>query len=265
MRIKQKIKNLIKPKTVVYSPITTIKESEVLKGRHILITGGNSGIGKAIAIACVKRGAQVTIVGRNKEKLTKVSEEIGALCNYAVLDLSKDISEDFFNSISNMPITDLVNNAGIYVDYKSLNYSYKDFDDIFYTNSRSPFMLSQYFIKYLKTNDIRGSIIFTTSNRSLMGDDGPYGMSKAAINNLIEGLAREYVKDGIRVNGVAPGMTASNINGIDTKGDLSNSWVKGGRTILPEEIAEVVSFLLSPNSKCVTGAIIPCDDGDRLR
>ena len=100
---------------------------------------------------------------------------------------------------------------------------------------------------------------------SLMGDDGPYGMSKAAIDNFIEGIARESIKYGIRVNGVAPGMTASNINHIDLKGNLYNANVLGKRVIHPDEIAEVVCFLLSDLSKCVTGAIIPCDDGDRLR
>ncbi len=98
-----------------------------------------------------------------------------------------------------------------------------------------------------------------------MGDDGPYGMAKAAINNFIEGLARENVKYGIRVNGVAPGMTASKINHIDLEGNLYNDSVRGKRVILPNEIAEVVCFLLSDLSKCVTGTVIPCDEGDRLR
>lgn len=265
MNIKQKILRLIRPRKVLYSPIYTIKESEVLKGRNIVITGGSSGIGKSIAIACANRGAEVIIIGRNEQKLKDVSKEIGSLCKYYVLDLSNDIPENIFEKISSNNITDLVNNAGVYVNYNSLNYSYKDYDTVFNTNCRSSFMLSQLFIKYLLSHNSKGSIVFNTSNRSLMGDDGPYGMSKAAVNNLIEGLAREYVKNGIRVNGVAPGMTASNINGIDKNGDLYNTGVRGKRTILPEEISEVVCFLLSDNSKCVTGAIIPCDEGDRLR
>lgn len=98
-----------------------------------------------------------------------------------------------------------------------------------------------------------------------MGDDGPYGMSKAAVNNFIERLAREYIKNGIRVNGIARGMTASGINNIDTEGNLYNGGVRGRRTLLPDEIAEVACFLSSDISKCITGAIIPCDEGDRLR
>ena len=265
MGIIRKLKALFEKKQVVLSPITILNDSDVLKGKNVVITGGSSGIGKAIAVSCVNKGANVIIVGRREETLKKVSLEIGEKCSYYVLDVSGDIPEDIFCKISNNPITDLVNNAGVYVNYNSLNYTKEDFDNVFNTNCRAPFLLSQLFIKYLKGKNQKGTIVFTSSNRALMGDDGPYGMSKTAINSFIEGLARENIKSGIRVNGVAPGMTASRINGIDINGDLFNSSVRVGRTILPQEIAEIVCFLLSDISKCVTGAIIPCDEGDRLR
>lgn len=265
MGVKQRLKKILKPDTVIYSPISVLKESKSLESRNIVITGGGSGIGKAIAVACANRGAEVIIIGRQEEKLQEVKKLIGNRCQYQVADLSCDIDDNFFEKLSKKPVTDLVNNAGIYIDYNQLNYSYNDFDKIFSTNCRSPFMLSQYFVKYLINNKKKGTIVFTSSNRSLMGDDGPYGMSKAAINNFIEGLARENIKYGIRINGVAPGMTASNINHIDMMGNLYNGNIRGERVILPDEIAEIVCFLLSDLSKCVTGTIIPCDNGDRLR
>lgn len=265
MGLKQVIKNILKPQPVIYSPVCTLGESKQLEKRTVLITGGSSGIGKAIAIACANRGANVIIIGRNEAELQSVKNLIGSKCHYVVRDLNSKIEEDFFENISETPVTDLVNNAGVYIDFKSLNYTYDDFNKIFDINCRAPFMLSQYFIKYLKRNQQKGSIVFTSSDRSLMGDDGPYGMSKAAINNFVEGLARENVKYGIRVNGVAPGMTASNINNVDPNGNLYNASVRGKRIILADEIAEVVCFLLSDVSKCITGTIIPCDDGERLR
>ena len=85
------------------------------------------------------------------------------------------------------------------------------------------------------------------------------------LNNFIEGLAREYGKYGIRVNGVAPGMTASNINHVDVNGDLFASGCRGERVLLPDELTQVSCFLMSDISKCITGTIIPCDEGDRLR
>lgn len=265
MNLKELIKKAIKPQTIIYSPVSVLNESKQLKDRNIVITGGSSGIGKAIAIACANRGADVIIIGRNEIELKSVKDMIGSQCQYIVLDLNSKIEKNFFENISAKPITDLVNNAGVYIEYNSLNYTYDNFDKIFCTNCRSPFMLSQYFVNYLIKNQKKGTIVFTSSNRALMGDDGPYGMSKAAIDNFIEGIARESIKYGIRVNGVAPGMTASNINHIDLKGNLYNANVLGKRVIHPDEIAEVVCFLLSDLSKCVTGAIIPCDDGDRLR
>lgn len=265
MKLKKILKRIIKPTPVIYSPVYTLDESTLLEKRNIVITGGSSGIGKAVAIACANRGADVIIIGRNENELQSVSNLIGPRCKYLVFDLNSKIEENFFDRISEKPVTDLVNNAGVYVNYNSLNYSYEDFEKIVGVNCRAPFMMSQCFAKYLIRNHQMGSVVFTSSNRSLMGDDGPYGMSKAAINNFIEGFARENVKHGIRVNGVAPGMTASNINHIDPNGNLYNGGVRGKRVILPVEIAEVVCFLLSDLSKCVTGVVIPCDDGDRLR
>ena len=95
----------------------------------------------------------------------------------------------------------------------------------------------------------------------------PYGLSKVALHSFIQGVAREYYRDGICANVVAPGMTASNINGVDSAGDLAKglATIGEGRVIRPEEIAEVVLFLLSSRSLCINGAVLPCDLGDSLR
>lgn len=268
MGIKSIAKAILMPSKKIYCNIYGINESEKLKGKNIVITGGSSGIGKAIARCACNAGANVLVVGRNEERLKDVVKEFPENCRYCVCDISCKIENSIFlefEKIINGTIDVLVNNAGIYVDNKYLDYSSVEFDEIMNTNTKGPFILSQLYIKYCLSNKLQGNIIFTTSNRSLMGDFGPYGMSKAAINNLIEGLARENIYTGIRVNGVAPGMTASGINGLTPSDNLYTSSAKGERVLLPEEIAEVVCFLASDISKCITGAIIPCDDGDRLR
>lgn len=152
MNLKELIKKAIKPQTIIYSPVSVLNESKQLKDRNIVITGGSSGIGKAIAIACANRGADVIIIGRNEIELKSVKDIIGSQCQYIVLDLNSKIEKDFFENISAKPITDLVNNAGVYIEYNSLNYTYDNFDKIFCTNCRSPFMLSQYFVNYLIKN-----------------------------------------------------------------------------------------------------------------
>ena len=95
----------------------------------------------------------------------------------------------------------------------------------------------------------------------------PYGLSKVALHSSIQGVAREHYKGSIRANVVAPGMIASNINGVDPDGDLAKGFatIGEGRVIRPEEIAEVVLFLLSERSLCINGAVVPCDLGDSLR
>ena len=72
MGLKQVIKNILKPQPVIYSPVCTLRESKQLEKRTVLITGGSSGIGKAIAIACANRGANVIIIGRNEAELQSV-------------------------------------------------------------------------------------------------------------------------------------------------------------------------------------------------
>lgn len=268
MSIKTKIKHLIQPRKIIYSPVYVVGESEILKGKNVVITGGSSGIGRSIAILACNYDANVVIVGRNESELIESCKIAGDNCKYLVMDLTNRIEESFLEKCEHIlkgNITNLVNNAGIYIDYNSLNYSEDDYNRAFALNVRAPFFLSQFFVKYCLEKHIAGNILFTSSNRSLMGDNGPYGMSKAAINNFIEGLAREYGKYGIRVNGVAPGMTASNINHVDVNGDLFASGCRGERVLLPDEIAQVSCFLMSDISKCITGAIIPCDEGDRLR
>lgn len=264
----KKLKRILKPAPIIYSPVYTVSESKSLEGKNIVITGGSSGIGKAIAVTAARRGANVLIIGRRENELRKVAEQIGEKGRYLLFDLNYPIGNDFFDRTEKIlggRLTSLVNNAGIYLDNNYLNYKEKDFDRIFSINVKAPFFITQSFIKYCTKNGIEGNIVFITSNRALMGDFGPYGMSKSAINNLIEGMARENILGHIRMNGVAPGMTASNINGINPEGNLYTEGSKGRRVLLTDEIAEVVCFLLSDISKCVTGAIIPCDEGDRLR
>lgn len=123
------------------------------------------------------------------------------------------------------------------------------------------------FVGRLVTERRHGAIVATGSNRGLMPDAVPYGLSKVALRFFIQGVAREYYKDGIRVNIVAPDMIASNINGVDPDGDFAKGFatIGEGRVIRLEEIAEVVLFLLSDRSLCINGAVVPCDLGDSLR
>lgn len=268
--ILRKTRNFLIPAKVIHISVSTSAPAELLKGQVILVTGGATGIGKSVAEYAVRQGAKVIIVGRRREKLEEVSTLIGNdNCKFLEFDVTKIVEfPDFYNKaekVFDMPVTGLVNNAGIYVNKGMLDFSVEDYDSIFYVNLKAPIFLMREYVRYCTAKQITGNMVVTASNRGLFGDAGPYGISKCAIGSYVEGLARDLIKTGIRVNAVAPGMTASEINHVDVKGNMYTSSAKGQRVLLPDEIAEVICFLLSNNSKCINGAIIPCDEGDRLR
>ena len=95
-------------------------------------------------------------------------------------------------------------------------------------------------------------------------DDIPYGLTKTASNSFIKGIAVKVINEGIRINGIAPGVTATDMTGFNRDGNLYNSWQNNGRIFLPEEVAEVAGFLLSDFSNCISGEIIACDQGNYI-
>lgn len=239
---------------------------EQLKGRNILITGGGRGLGYYMAKKCVLQGANVLIAGRNEETLRKTARELGERCSCLKLDVSKvsDLKDVFTNAAAIMKcskIDSLISNAGISLhegDFRSV--TEENWDDQFNTNLKGNYFLVSEFIKYLETFDNKsGNIIVITSERSMRADNIPYGLTKTAINSFIKGIARKVIDEGIRINGVGPGVTTSDMTGFSREGNLYAGWQAGKRIFIPEEVAEVVNFLLSDVSACISGEIIICD------
>lgn len=261
------------PITKVYAKITEVNYNKRLAGKKVLITGGGRGLGFYMAKKFIESGAQVVILGRDKENLRKASLKLKN-CPYLPFDV-RDFN-DFNNVIKKADelvgggLNCLVNNAGVSLhehEFKAV--SIEDFDTQFDTNIKAPYFLSQAFIKYAENLGRVGrdelNILFITSERGLYGDTLPYGLTKAAINSLTQGLARFYVKNGIRVNAIAPGVTASDMTRVDKDGDLYRDRACGKRVLIPEEIAASAVFLLSDESNCITGNILPCNQGNHLR
>lgn len=243
--------------------------SEMMQDKVVLITGGGSGLGYYMARKFILEGAKVIITGRNEEKLKKAQEELGSKVSYYVLDVcdvkaSKEVMADIYREYKKVDC--LINNAGISMhEGHFLNVSEEGFDKQFATNLKGAYFLSQHYINaYKEANQESGQIIFITSERGSQCDDIPYGLTKVAVNSLIEGLARRFYKDGIRVNGIAPGVTASEMTNVNKDDNLYCHYNFSERYFVPEEVAEAVMFLASDNSKCVNGEIIHCDAGDHL-
>lgn len=247
-----------------------IKESipnHQLEGKNIIVTGGGSGLGYYIAKRCIAEGANVLITGRNKEKLLKASSELGEKCLWQTYDVSNVTKIDEFlqhaqQQFQGQKIYGLVSNAGISLHEGNFwNVTEKGWDMQMNTNLKGNFFLVKAFVEYLEKENVPGNIVVITSERSRRADDIPYGLSKTASDSFIQCIASRVIKEGIRVNGVAPGVTASNMTGIDRNENMFAEWQPANRFFLPEEVAEVVNFLLSDISNCISGEIIACDQG----
>lgn len=270
MGLKSKIKHLIsfllhgeaKP---IYAKISYLTPNSQLAGKKIVITGGGRGLGYAMAKKFVAEGAEVLIAGRNEKTLQKSAAELN--CKYLTLDVQDTSSfKGFIEKAAEMlgGINCLVNNAGISLHEAGfLDVSPEQFDAQVNTNLKGCFFLTQEFIEYSKDKEGMKNILFTSSETSMTVDERPYGLTKAALNSLVQGLAYRYVNDGYRINAVAPGVTVSDMVGGDANGDLRYCNITN-RYYLPDEVAEVASFLISDASNCLNGQILVCNEGKTI-
>lgn len=238
-----------------------------LEGKNVLITGGGRGLGYYIARRCLRDGAKVLITGRNEETLRNAARELGANCLYIVFDATNidgipDLLQEAEKTLGGK-IHCLVSNAGVSLHEDGFrSVTQEGWDLQMDTNLKGNYFLVKEYIAYLEAKvETQGNIVVITSERAKRADDIPYGLTKAASNSFIQGIGCRVIEKGIRINGVAPGVTASDMTGFDRNGDLYAQWQAGKRIFLPEEVAEVVGFLLSDLSACISGEIITCDQG----
>lgn len=251
-------------KTVVVETVP-LAPTELLAGKTALITGGTSGIGKAIAIAFLRAGANVIITGRNLQKTKDVAEEITELCNrgkaFGIALDNKDIDsfaavfKDVLELVGNNPIDILVNNAGT-SEGGSYRCSVEDYENIMDTNLKGAYFLSRIVSDYMKDNSIQGNILNIASSSSLRPATTPYILSKWGIKGLTIGLAKILIKDGIVVNGLAPGPTATPMLHKDISDDLYIANNPSGRFATPDEIANMAVVLTSSMGRMIVGDTI---------
>ncbi len=247
----------------ITADISYLQPNGRLSGKKIIITGGGKGLGAAMATKFVSEGALVLISGRNEETLKEKAEQIG--CQYLTLDVQKTDSLDKFIHDADRilgGVDCLVNNAGISLhEPLFFDVTPDTFDAQIATNLRGGFFLTQSFTKLLLQEKRKGNVLFVSSETGETVDIRPYGFTKAAINSMVQGLACLFVKNGIRVNAVAPGITASDMTGLKTDGNLFLECNATNRVYLPEEVAETACFLLSDASGCISGQVVVCNNG----
>lgn len=250
-----------------------------LAGKNAIVTGGGSGIGRAIARRFAAEGARVALLDVNlagARETRALIEKAGGTALALECDVSewpqvKPVVKDVVDAFGQLDV--LVNNAGI-SDYKRLGSMTPAFwDRMMAVNARSVFLVTKAVVRYMRRNkppagQLRGKIINTSS---IAGKEGQlemsaYAASKAAVSAFTIAMARELGPRKIAVNAVCPGtihtpiygnMTEEQLDGIDGVPAL-HAYKKVGK---PEDVASVVCFLASADSNYITGQNINVDAG----
>ncbi|MGI8645085.1 MAG: 3-oxoacyl-ACP reductase FabG [Nocardioides sp.] len=227
--------------------------------RSVLVTGGNRGIGRAIAEAFVALGDQVAVTTRN-----------GGAPD-GTLDVRCDITdpaavEAAFATVeaAHGPVEVLVANAGITADTLLVRMTEEDWSSVIDTNLTGSFRLAKRAIsKMMRLR--RGRIIFISSVVGLLGSGGQvnYAASKAGLVGMARSIAREYGSRSITANVVAPGFVETDMTEAltDEQKQLIKAQVPLGRYASTDEIASAVTWLASDGAGYITGAVIPVDGG----
>jgi len=243
----------------------------LLTGDLALVTGGSRGIGKSVALALAKEGAEVMInYVSNQAMAEKVCEEIVAAggkaspCQFDVSDTSATQSAVESILKTKGPISILINNAGITRDGLMMRYSLDDWDSVLDTNLRGAFVASQAVIRSMMKNR-KGSIIHMSSIVGITGNAGQaaYCAAKAGLIGLTRSMAKEFASRNIRVNAIAPGFIETDMTHAlteDQKRAIAES-IPLGRVGTADEIAHAAVFLASSQSNYITGQVLIVDGG----
>ena len=246
----------------------------MFKNKIVIITGGTSGIGEAVAKAFTDYGAYVVIVGRNSEKGLKITSEINAKhclnlahfiqCDVSIEENVKTMMESIIEKFGRVDI--LFNNAGIMLPSKELErLPSKEWKETFNINLDGMFYVIKYAKKYLLES--KGVIINNASIAGLQyyaaGRSYAYSASKAAVIQFSHQMAKNYASEGIRVNCICPGIIDTPILG-DRDRKVYSERIPLGYVGKPTDVAKVVLFLSSDNASYLTGVVLPIDGGASL-
>lgn len=245
-----------------------------LKNKTVIITGGGSGIGRAISILFAQQGAEVNILELNEKAAKETVQQIiqdGGIAKAFACDIINQVKVlEVFQEIGKVDI--LINNAGIAHVGNLENTSEEDFERIFNVNVKGAYNCLFVAVPMMK-NQAGGVILNMASVASTVGiaDRFAYSMSKGAILTMTLSVAKDYIKDNIRCNCISPARVHTPfVDGFIAKNYPDNqeemfaklsATQPIGRMAKPEEIASLALYLCSDEAGFVTGANYPIDGG----
>ncbi|MDP8941752.1 MAG: glucose 1-dehydrogenase [Thermoproteota archaeon] len=253
-----------------------------------VVTGSSRGIGKAIAVEFAKAGYSVVINARDEVELKRAAEDISKLVDddnnnkvaYVAGDISQEqtciaLLEETVQKFGRIDV--LVNNAGIRGESKKIHeLTSSDWDEVININLKGAFLCTREAVKRIlirkekeNTNDNYSIINISSYHESIPQFEGaPYAASKGGMEMLTKTVALELADKGIRVNSIAPGAIATDMNKElledEEKTKQKEKTIPTHRLGQPEEIAKVALFLASDNASYITGTTIYADGGRAL-
>ena len=243
----------------------------MLKNKIALITGAGRGIGRAIAIALAKEGAEVVINYNGSEERAKevkqTIEENGGKasiykCNVSDFAACESMIKDIVKEYGHLDI--LVNNAGITKDGLIMKMKEEDFDSVLNVNLKGTFNTIRHSARQMLKQRC-GKIINISSVSGILGNVGQanYAASKAGVIGLTKTMARELGSRGITVNAIAPGFVDTEMTEVLSEEIRENACkqIILGRFGKPEDIANTAVFLASDKADYITGQVISVDGG----